>query len=94
MEMMMQEFFQQKEEDQKWEKKEKPDSAWLAVRREGSDQLTQPATKNSTPSPHAQWTVTTLTSDRHETPPENPETEFSNSTPNAPDHSSVQQTPA
>ncbi len=27
MEMMMKEFFQRKEEDQKWEKKEKPDSA-------------------------------------------------------------------
>ncbi len=27
MEMMMKEFFQRKEEDRKWEKKEKPDSA-------------------------------------------------------------------
>ncbi len=27
MEMMMKEFFQQKKEDQKWEKKDKPDSA-------------------------------------------------------------------
>ncbi len=27
MEMMVKEFFQQKEEDRKWEKKEKPDSA-------------------------------------------------------------------
>ncbi len=37
----------------------------------------------------------TLTSDGHEIPPENPETKLdSNSTPNAPDHSSVQQTPA
>ncbi len=46
-------------------------------------------------SPHSQRTVTTLTSDEHETPPENPATELStNSTPNALDHSSVQQTPA
>ncbi len=27
MKMMMKEFFQRKEEDRKWEKKEKPDSA-------------------------------------------------------------------
>ncbi len=76
-------------------RKEKLDSACLAFGREGSDQLTQPATENSTPSPHSQRTVTTLTSDGDETPPENPATELStNSTPNAPDHSSVQQTPA
>ncbi len=64
MEMMMKEFFQRKEEDWKWEKKEEPDSACL-------------------------------TSDGHEIPPENPATELNtNSTPNTPDHSSVQQTPA
>ncbi len=40
-------------------------------------------------------TVNTLTSDGHETPPENPATELNtNSTPNTPNHSSVQQTPA
>ncbi len=95
MEMMMKEFFQRKEEDRKWEKKEKPDSAWLLVGREGSDKLTQSATVNSTPSPHSQRTVNTLTSDGHTTPPENPAIELdTNSIPNAPDHSSVQQTPA
>ncbi len=95
MEMMMKEFFQQKEEDRKWEKKEKPDSAWQAVGQEGSDTLTQSATENSTASPHSQRTVNTLTSDGHETPPENPATELNaNSTTNTPDHSSVQQTPA
>ncbi len=95
MEIMMKEFFQQKEEDRKWEKKEKPDSAWQAVGREGSDKLTQSATENSTASPHSQRTVNTLTSDGHETPPENPATELNaNSTTNTPDHSSVQQTPA
>ncbi len=72
MEIMMKEFFQRKEEDPKREKKEKPDSAWLAAWREGSDQLTQSATENSTPSPHFQRTVNTLTSDGHETPPEKP----------------------
>ncbi len=62
---------------------------------DGSDQLTQPATENSTPSPHSQRTVITLTSDGHETPPENPATELDiNSTPNAPNYSSVQRTPA
>ncbi len=51
--------------------------------------------ENSTPSPHSQRTVITLTSDGHETPPENPATELdTNSTPNAPNYSSVQQTPA
>ncbi len=95
MEMMMKEFFQRKEEDRKWEKKEKPDSAWLAVGREDSDKLNKSATENSTTSPHSQRTVNTLTSDGHETPPENPATELNtNSTPNTPDHSSVQQTPA
>ncbi len=95
MEMMMKEFFQQKEEDRKWEKKEKPDSAWQVVGREGSDKLTQSATENSTASPHSQRTVNTLTSDGHETPPENAATELNtNSTTNTPDHSSVQQTPA
>ncbi len=95
MEMMMKEFFQRKEEDRKWEKKEKPDSAWLAVGREGSDKLNKSATENSTASPHSQRTVNTLTSDGHETPPENPATKLNtNSTPNTPDHSSVQQTPA
>ncbi len=69
---MMMEFFQRKEEDQKWEKKEKPDSAG----RDCSDQLTQPATENSTPSPHSQRTIITLTSDGHETLPENPATEL------------------
>ncbi len=83
MEMMVKEFFQRKEEDRKWEKKEKPDSAWLAVGRNGSDKLNKSATEN------------TLTSDVHETPPENPATELNtNSTPNTPNHSSVQQTPA
>ncbi len=91
----MKEFFQRKEEDRNWEKIEKPDSAWLTAGREGSDQLTQPATENSTHSPHSQRTVNTLTSDGHETPPENPATELStNTTPKAPDHSSVQQTSA
>ncbi len=56
--------------------------------------MTQPATENSTPSPHSQRTVITLTSDGHKTPPENPATELdTNSTPNAPNYS-VQQTPA
>ncbi len=95
MEMMMKEFFQWKEEDRKWEKKAKPDSAWPAVGQEGSDKLNQSATENSIPSPHSQRTVNTLTSDGHETPPENPATELNtNSTPNTPDHSSIQQTPA
>ncbi len=94
MEMMMIEFFQ-RNEDRKWENKEKTDSAWLVVRREDSDKLTKSATENSTPSPHSQRTVNTLTSDGHETPPENPATELNiNSTPNTSDHSSVQQTPA
>ncbi len=60
MKMMMKEFFQRKEEDLKWEKKEKLDSAWLAVGREGSDKLTQSATVNSTPLPHSQRTINTL----------------------------------
>ncbi len=95
MEIMMKKFFQRKEEDWKWEKKDKPDSAWLATGRDGSDQLTQSATENSTPSPHSQRTVNTITSDGHQTPPENPTTELdTNSTPNALDHSSIQQTPA
>ncbi len=51
--------------------------------------------ENSTPSPHSQRTVITLTSDGHETQPENPATELdTNSTPNALNYSSVQQTPA
>ncbi len=95
MEMMMKEFFQRKEEDQKWEKKEKPDSAWLVVGRVDSKKLNKSATENSTASPHSQSTANTLTLDGHETPPENPATELNtNSTPNTPDHSSVQQTPA
>ncbi len=53
------------------------------------------ATENSTASPHSQRTVSTLNSDGHETPPENPATELNtNSIPNTPDHSSVQHTPA
>ncbi len=57
--------------------------------------MTQPAKENSTPSPHSQRTVITLTSDGNETPPENPATELdTNSTPNAPNYSRVQQTPA
>ncbi len=95
MEMMVKEFFQRKEEDRKWEKKDEPESAWLAVRRNGSDKLNKSAPENSTASPCSQRTVNTLTSDGHETPPENPATELNtNSTPNTPNHSSVQQTPA
>ncbi len=57
--------------------------------------MTQSATENSTPSPHSQRTVITLISDGYETPPENPATELdTNSTLNAPNYSSVQQTPA
>ncbi len=56
--------------------------------------MNQSATEN-TASPHSQRTVKTITSDGHETPPENPATELNtNSTLNTPDHSSVQQTPA
>ncbi len=45
--------------------------------------------------PSLSETATTLTSDGHETPPESPATELdTNSTPDAPDHSSIQQTPA
>ncbi len=74
---------------------ENDDERILAAGRDGSDQLTQPSTENSTPSTHSQRTVITLTSDGHETPPENPATELdTNSTPNAPNHSSVQQIPA
>ncbi len=73
---MMEVFFQRKEEDWKWEKKNKPDSAGLTAGREGSDQLTQSATENSPHSPHSQRTVITLTSDGHETIPENPATEL------------------
>ncbi len=41
------------------------------------------ATENSTASPYSQRTVNTLTSDGHETPPENPATELNTtSTPN------------
>ncbi len=95
MEMMVKEFFQRKEEDRKWEKKDEPELAWLAVRRNGSDKLNKSAPENSTASPCSQRTVNTLTSDGHETPPENPATELNtNSTPNTPNHSSVQQTPA
>ncbi len=64
--------------------------------REDSDKLTKSATENGTPSPLSQRTVNTLTSDGHETPPENPATELNtNSTPNTQysDHSSIQQTP-
>ncbi len=75
IEMMVKEFFQWEEEDRKWKKKEEPDSAWLAVGREGSDKLNKSTTENSTASPHSQRTVNTLTSDGHETPPENPATE-------------------
>ncbi len=81
-----------------WEsvgKEDEPESAWLAVRRNGSDKLNKSAPENSTASPCSQRTVNTLTSDGHETPPENPATELNtNSTPNTPNHSSVQQTPA
>ncbi len=57
--------------------------------------MNQSATENSTASPHSQRTVNTLPSNGHESPPENPATELNtNSTPNTPDHSSVQQTPA
>ncbi len=92
---MVKEFFQREEADRKWKKKEEPDSARLAVGRKGSDKLNKSATENSTASPLSQRTVNTLTSDGHETPPENPATELNtNSTPNTPDHSSVQQTPA
>ncbi len=81
--------------ENQWEKEEEPDSAWLAVRRKGSDKLNKSAVEDSTVSPHSQRTVNTLTSDGHETPPENPETELNtNSTPNTPNHSSIQQTPA
>ncbi len=67
----------------------------LAVGRKGSDKLNKSATENSTASPRSQRTVNTLTSDGHETPAENPATELNtNSTPNTPNHSSVQQTPA
>ncbi len=69
--------------ENQWEKEEEPESVWLAVGRNGSDKLNKSATEN------------TLTSDGHETPPENPATELNtNSTPNTPNHSSVQQTPA
>ncbi len=81
--------------ENQWEKEEEPDSAWLAVRRKGSDKLNKSAVEDSTVSPHSQRTVNTLTSDGHETPPENPATELNtNSTPNTPNHSSIQQTPA
>ncbi len=81
--------------ENQWEKEEEPDSAWLAVRRKGSDKLNKSATGNSIISPHSQRTVNTRTSDGHETPPESPATELNtNSTPNTPNHSSVQQTPA
>ncbi len=43
---------------------------------QGRDKLTKSATENSTPLPHSQRTVNTLTSDGHETPPENPATEL------------------
>ncbi len=95
MEMMMKEFFQRKEEDKKWEKKGNPDSAWLADGRESSDKTNEPATENSTASPQSQSTINTLTSDGHEAPPENPATELNtNSAPNTPNSSSIQQTPA
>ncbi len=48
MEMMVKEFFQRKEEDRNWEKKEEPESVWLAVGRNGSDKLDKSATENST----------------------------------------------
>ncbi len=81
--------------ENQWEKEDEPESAWLAVRRNGSDKLNKSAPENSTASPCSQRTVNTLTSDGHETPPENPATELNtNSTPNTPNHSSVQQTPA
>ncbi len=86
---------QARSHENQWEKEEEPDSAWLAVRRKGSDKLNKSAVEDSTVSPHSQRTVNTLTSDGHETPPENPATELNtNSTPNTPNHSSVQQTPA
>ncbi len=95
MEMMMKEFFQRKEEDKKWEKKGNPDSAWLADGRESSDKTNEPATENSTASPQSQSTINPLTSDGHEAPPENPATKLNtNSAPNTPNSSSVQQTPA
>ncbi len=81
--------------ENQWEKEDEPESAWLAVRRNGSDKLNKSAPENSTASPCSQRTVNTLTSDGHETPPENPATELNtNSTPNTPNHSGVQQTPA
>ncbi len=81
--------------ENQWEKEDEPESAWLAVRRNGSDKLNKSAPENSTASPCSQRTVNTLTSDGHETPPENPATELNtNSTPNTPNHSSIQQTPA
>ncbi len=84
-----------KKEDWKWEKKEEPDSAWLAVGREDSDKMNKSATENSTASPHSQRTINTLTSEGQETPLEIPATELNtNSTLNTPDHSSIQQTPA
>ncbi len=65
-----------------WEKEDEPESAWLAVRRNGSDKLNKSAPENSTASPCSQRTVNILTSDGHETPPENPATELNtNSTP-------------
>ncbi len=86
---------QARSHENQWEKEEEPDSAWLAVRRKGSDKLNKSAVEDSTVSPHSQRTVNTLTSDGHETPPENPATELNtNSTPNTPNHSSIQQTPA
>ncbi len=50
--------------------------------------------KNS-PRFQTDWAQTESTKDGHETPPENPLTELNTiSTPNTPDHSSIQQTPA
>ncbi len=81
--------------ENQWEKEEEPDSAWLAVRRKGSDKLNKSAVEDSTVAPHSQRTVNTLTSDGHEAPPENPATKLNtNSAPNTPNSSSVQQTPA
>ncbi len=50
--------------ENQWEKEEEPESAWLAVGRNGSDKLNKSATGNSIASPHSQRTVNTRTSDQ------------------------------
>ncbi len=91
MEMMMKEFFQRKEEDRKWEKKEKPGFSLTSRRtrrQRQADQISHRKRHSLTSlseyskHPNFRWT-------------RNPATELNtNSTPNTPDHSSVQQTPA